>query len=66
MTLSCQVLEELQLRFTADVVDLTMQVLDTVTEFVQGPCQPNQFAIVNLKVCVAPCVLVCSFFDEVC
>ena len=38
------------MRFSAKLVPLTLQVLDTITEFVQGPCVSNQYAIVNLKV----------------
>ena len=49
VALCCQVLEDLHLRFCAELVSLTLQVLDTITELVQGPCLANQLAIVNLK-----------------
>lgn len=50
VVMACDVLDALYLRLYPNTVNLVLQVLDTITEMVQGPCLANQVAIVNVKV----------------
>ncbi len=52
-----QFLEKLVAVVDANSVNLMLQVYDTLTEFIQGPCESNQLCLVNQKFVEVTCVV---------